>query len=392
MTNRYIFPDGVERVVHNVRARDILPGLVDRAGYKRALIICSKTINRKTGIVSEISAALGDRVVGVTDEVGEHAPVSNVLKAIALVRDTDAEVIISIGGGSVLDFCKFVQLGVSEDISTKQDLLRFQATMSADLTELIATSSATPKLRQFAVPTTLSTGEWTPGGTPVDDETRRKVRLFAARGAPQVIVYDPEVLYHTPISLLLSTGVRGLDHAINTLCAKSPHPFTSLLAEKAIGLFIENLPRVKRDSHDCNALASCQLAAWFTGMGQMTMAPMHGFSHFMVHIMAPFASVRHSDAACVLMLANARWIEGLGGAHHDGVKRLLDRQGEKFSTILEELLRELELPTKLGDLGITNEQVEAMIPLALAHPSLTRFNIRPIKTTDDLRAILALAR
>lgn len=392
MTNRYIFPDGVERVVHNVRAGDVLPGLVDDAGYKRVFIICSRTINRSTDIVTSIRTSLGARVVGLTDEVGEHAPVDNVLKAIRQVRAANAEVVVSIGGGSVLDFCKFVQLGVSEDVATKQELLGFQARLSADMTEIRSTSKATPRLRQFAVPTTLSTGEWTPGGTPVDEETRRKVRLFAPRGAPQVIVYDPDILAYTPLPLLLATGIRGLDHAINTLCAETPHPFTSLMAERAVALFIKNLPRVKREPGDRAALSACQQAAWFTGMGQMTMAPMHGFSHFMVHVMGPHAGIRHSDAACVLMLANARWIEGLNGPHHEGIKRLLGRQGDLFSRILAALLRELDLPTTLGDLGVTDQQVEEMIPLALTHPSLTRFNLRPIKTAADLRAIMALAR
>ena len=47
------------------------------------------------------------------------------------------------------------------------------------------------------------------------------------------------------------------------------------------------------------------MATWYTGMGQFSMSHYHGFSHFMVHVLAPHARVGHSDAACVLMLAQA---------------------------------------------------------------------------------------
>ena len=391
-THRYIFPDGVERVVHDVIASEALPELVERFGHRRVFIVCSRTIHRTTNVVTRIQDALGDKVVGVTDEVGEHSPIGNVLKAAAQVRDARADVLVTIGGGSVLDFGKFVQLCVSEGAYTKPELLRFRRALSADGTEVLSTSTAPPALRQIAVPTTLATGEWTAAGTPVDEETRLKVGLCVPRGAPQAIVYDPDILAYTPRQLLLSTGIRGLDHAVNTLCAEAPHPLTSLLSEKAVALFIENLPVVARNPKDRVALANLQMAAWYTGMGQATMAAMHGFSHFMVHVVGPYASVAHSDAACVMMLAQARWLGALEGGHHDGIKRLLQRENESFADIVDGLLRELGLPRRLGDLGLDDLKIEEILPHALAHPLLMKHNARPITSVEDLRAIFALVR
>ncbi|OZA09696.1 MAG: hypothetical protein B7Y02_11625, partial [Rhodobacterales bacterium 17-64-5] len=66
--------------------------------------------------------------------------------------------------------------------------------------------------------------------TPVDEQTHLKARFLTTDGAPCGIIYDPELLARTPLSLLLATGIRGLDHAINTACSTQPHPFASLMA------------------------------------------------------------------------------------------------------------------------------------------------------------------
>ena len=392
MVNKFVMPDGVERVYHDVSAADVLPGIMELYGYSKIFIICSKTLNTKTDIVEKIRASLGSKVIGVTDEVGEHAPVSNVLKGARLIQDSGADVLLTVGGGSVLDFAKFIQLALSEKAFTKDELLtRGASGISANGEDYLGVSKAEPVIRQIAIPTSLATADWTPAGTPVDDDTKLKVGLMAVRGAPQVIIYDPEILGRTPMRLLLSTGIRGLDHSINSLCVPSPHPFADILASHAVKLFIENLPRIKRDPTDREALTNCQLANWYVGVVVMTMAMQHGFSHALAHVVAPWADIAHSDVACVLMLTQAKWLEGLETSPHEKVTALLGRSGEKFSDILNDLLVELEMPTNLAQLGVTPEQTEEMIPHALAWGGVTKSNIRPVKTADDLRQVFKIA-
>ncbi|MFN9944941.1 MAG: iron-containing alcohol dehydrogenase, partial [bacterium] len=113
-------------------------------------------------------------------------------------------------------------------------------------------------------------------------------------------------------------------------------------------------------------------------------------SHWMVHIVGSLASVPHSEAACVLMLAQARWSEHHASVQHEKVLRLLGRSGS-FSSVLDGLLADLGLPRGLQDLGLSAEQVESFIQPALEHPQVTRNNLRPITTAADLRAVLRLA-
>jgi maleylacetate reductase len=385
--HRYRFT-GHERVLHNVRADQALPGLMALFGYRRAFIVCSRSLNAKTEVISRIRACLGGRLVGLTDDVGEHSPLSNVLKAAKQVRDSGADVLLSVGGGSVMDMCKAIQLCLSENAYDRDALLELQFVLSDDGTEMLTTSHAAPAIRQIAIPTTLATSEWTPVSTPIDDETHLKARFVVPEGSPRAVIYDPEILAQTPLHLLLATGIRGLDHAINTACSSSPHPFASLLAERAIQLYMENLPLLK-DPANGEAHSNCQLATWYTGMGQMSVP--HGFSHWMVHIVGPYGSVGHSDAACVLMLAQAKWLEGWATEQHHRLCHALGQAGRPFHEVLRHLLEQLGLPTALEDLALSEQQVEAMIEPALQHPMVTRNNIRPIKTADDLRAVMALA-
>ncbi len=383
---RYRFT-GHERILHRTSAHQGLPELMEWFGYHRAYVVCSRTLHTRTDVIQGLATALGERCVGITDAVGEHSPLSNVLAAAREANALGADVIVAVGGGSVMDMCKTMQLCITEQVFDRSSLLKLQMKLSADGTEVIAATRTPPRVRVIAIPTTLSTSEWTPVSTPIDEQTHLKARFLTTDGSPRGIVYDPALLARTPVSLLLSTGIRGLDHAINTACSTQPHPFASLMAEKAIQLFVENLPRL-RDSADLDAFSNCQLAAWYTGMGQMSVP--HGFSHWMVHIVGPLAGVPHSDAACVMMLAQARWLEEHASAQHGNVLRLLGRTGS-FANVLDGLLADLGLPRTLQDLGLTEEQVQACIQPALDHPQLTRNNLRPITTAADLRAILLLA-
>ena len=380
----YIHP-GPERVVSGVGTSTALDGLLGRYGYRRALVVASRSLNRNSDAVSKIVDGLGDAFQGLTDDVHEHAPVDDVLRVTALARAIEADVLVSVGGGSVIDLCKMVQLCLSQEVTEAAQLEPLRA--SVEDGELIPARQRPPTIRQFCVPTTLSTAEVTPGASPVDTATRTKSLYLVRSGAPQVLVYDPDILTHTPRGLLLSTALRGLDHAVNTLCAVRPEPLASLLAAKAIQLFVENLPRLETGS---DARMACQRASYYTGLGQLS-AP-HGFSHYMVHVLAPIAGVPHSALACVLMLAQARWLEGAADAEYDSLLSLLGRGDDKFHEVVLELLERLDMPTSLTALGITDAHLDEAIPLGMKHKMVVENNLRPIDSEGDLRGILQLAR
>lgn len=376
---RFHFPDGVEEVRFHADAYRDVAALVEQFGYQRPFVFSSRTLNRTTDVVDRIGESLGTRLVGRSDRVGEHAPVSNVIAAIAEVRQADADVLVCIGGGSVMDFGKFVQLGVTEGVRTREDLRALQVDQAPDLNQR-------PDLRQITIPTTFSLSEWTPAGTPVDDVTGKKITLRIPDGVGRAIVYDPAVVRHTPVKLALVTAIRGLDHSINTVCSAAPNEMCTVLALQAITHFHTAIPLLAQGKSDI-ALPMLQRASWLGGVCQMSVP--HGFSHFMVHVLAPWAHIGHSETACVMMLAQARWLREHDDPRLSDVAAAMGRPGETLDVILYDLLREIGLPTSLREIGIDPDRIHEVVPHALAHPYVTLHNLRPITTADDVLAVLA---
>jgi len=92
---------GQEDVFHDVRASDILPVIVKERSYEKVFFISSRTLNNTTNVVRELEKCLGSKVVGITDKVGEHSPMNNVIEAAKQIKASGADVIVAIGGGSV---------------------------------------------------------------------------------------------------------------------------------------------------------------------------------------------------------------------------------------------------------------------------------------------------
>ncbi len=377
-TQRFFFPHGAEEVRFGARAERDVPELVEQFSYRRPFIFSSRTLNRTTNAIDNLAASLDGKLVGRSDRIGEHAPTTNVLKAISEVREAGADVLICVGGGSVMDFGKFVQLGVTEDVRTREDLraLRF---------ELSPALNPRPKVRQIALPTTFSLSEWTPAGTPVDDVTGKKIVLKIPEGVGRAIVYDPELVRHTPQRLALVTAIRGLDHSINTVLSAAPIDLCTVLALEAIKHFYTAIRALARGDAD-QAFPLLQRASWLGGSGQMSVP--HGFSHFMVHVFAPWANIGHSETACVMMLAQARWLHGFNNPRLASVTAAMGRPDDELDEILADLLLECGLPTSLAEIGVDPSRVPEVIPLALEHPNVTRNNMRPITTAEDIFTVL----
>lgn len=384
---KYTLPSGLERVYWGVNAATQLPITMARLSYQRAIIYSSRSLNRNTEEVDKIAAALGNRLVEVSDEVGEHAPISNVVKAIRRVQETEADVVVCVGGGSVTDFGKFVQLGVATGARNREDLLRWiMMPGDSDPDFQPPESYGPPRVRQIAIPTTFSTAEISAGGTPIDDVTGAKVMFAVRQGSPRAVIYDPDLLRHTPSTLLAATGVRGFDHAVNNVIAPRPNPFGAELSVRAIDLYNRYLPRAAADSTDRYAIAQCQLATWMSALGNV--AGVHGFSHFAVHVLAPWANVGHGESACVMLLAQARWFCGRPDDVMSKMSAALGRPRDRFDAIVLDLLTTMGLPTSLADLGVRPSQIGELAGVLIQHSGVTSNNRRPIVTLQDVMAVL----
>lgn len=141
-----------------------------------------------------------------------------------------------------------------------------------------------PTIPIISVPTSLSAGEYSnfAGGT--NDRSRRKYSFQTPLRGPALVILDPELAESTPDSIWLSTGVRAVDHCVETLCAVvGTTPESDRLARDALGRLVPGLLKCKKNRADRDAHLQCQLgsvdAMAACTSGSVELGASHGIGH-----------------------------------------------------------------------------------------------------------------
>ena len=187
-----------------------------------------------------------------------HTPRAAVIAAAEQARAAGADLIVTIGGGSITDGAKAVQLCLANDIRTPEALDDYRPVKGPD-GALGPPPCNAPAVRQVTVPTTLSAGEFC-AIAGVTDERRKVKELFRhPRIIPRAVILDPAITVHTPEWLFLSTGIRAVDHCVEGICSGEAHPYADAQALRGLSLLARGLPRVKADPSDLQARLDCQI-------------------------------------------------------------------------------------------------------------------------------------
>ena len=210
----------LETVLVGVDAVSALGEQVRQRDARRVFLLVSATLSRQTPLVGRIKAELGPRFAGMFDAIRAHTPREDALQAAELARQAGADLLVSVGGGSVIDATKVVQLSLSLDIRDSETLQFYaqfaDGTRGARAGELAGLTGSS--LRQIAIPTTLSGAEFSCNAGVTDLARGLKEGYRAPSLYPVAILYDPQLAMATPRWLWLSTAIRSLDHAIEGFC------------------------------------------------------------------------------------------------------------------------------------------------------------------------------
>jgi alcohol dehydrogenase class IV len=147
-----------------------------------------------------------------------------------------------------------------------------------DTGAMVIPEFAGPDVRAICVPTTLSGGEFNPLSGATDEAIKLKQAYTQREMVPVCVVLDPAITVHTPEWLWLSTGVRAVDHATETLASFLSNDFCDGIADSALRLLAAGLPAVKADPTDLDARLKCQIGAWQSMIPIIGGVPM-GASH-----------------------------------------------------------------------------------------------------------------
>jgi hypothetical protein len=157
-------------------------------------------------------------------------------------------------------------------------------------------------VRQICVPTTLSGGEFNARAGVTEPRLRLKQAYIHPGIIPLMVIFDPAITQHTPEWLWLSTGIRAVDHAVETYCSIDGNAYTDSTALQALRLLGRGLPAVKRDPADLAARLDCQIGAWISMTGIVGGTRM-GASHAIGHVLGGSAGVPHGYTSCVMLPA-----------------------------------------------------------------------------------------
>jgi maleylacetate reductase len=373
----------MDEVVFGSPAAEAVAGQMNRLHASRAFLMVSGTLNRTTDEIEKIRQALGSRCVGTFDAMPPHTPREAVVAAAEQARSAGADLIVTVGGGSITDGAKAVQLCLANDVRTADDIDRIRAIKG------VAPPMNAPVVRQISVPTTIAGGEFSAIAGVTNKRSKVKETVRHGLVMPRAAILDPAVTVHTPEWLWLSTGIRAVDHCVEGLCSREAHPFADAQALKGLSMLAQALPRVKADSRDLDARMDCQIGTWLS-MGPLSSGVPMGASHGIGYVLGAVYDVPHGYTSCVMLPSVLRWNSQDNAERQALVAAAMGQPGRDAADVLDGFIRSLGMPRSLQDVRIDPGQFDRIAELAMATPWIPR-NPRRIDSPAQVREILLLA-
>jgi maleylacetate reductase len=378
----------MDRVIYGIPLAEALADEISRLDPRAVYVLASGTLDRQTDVVASVRRVLGNRLAGVCAKIGSHTPRTDVVAAANEARAANADLLLTIGGGSITDAAKMIGLCLGNDITAPEQLDRLRATTTPEgKTERPAVKP--PSLRSIDVPTTLSAGEFTAMAGCTDTVRQRKESFAHPLMMPLVVILDPAATIHTPEWLFLSTGIRAVDHAVEDICSINSSPFSDGMSLQALRLLSAGLPAVKANPGDLEARLNCQLGSWMSIMGSQN--GLHkGASHGIGHVLGGTAGVPHGYTSCVMLPHVLRFNEPVNAARQKWISEALGQPGDTAADVVAALIARLGLPGTLRAVGVKPEQLDAIAEGSM-HDRWVHTNPRKIDGPPAVRALLDAA-
>jgi alcohol dehydrogenase class IV len=370
------------RVVFGKPARDVLIEEAEQRGCSRLLVVTSRSPNRNTPIIEEAVAALGRKIVGVFEGCTEHTPRESVLALAQAARETEADLLVTIGGGSAIDTAKVALICLAHGVSESDRFDDLRIRVAPDRSRLVPRLERAP-IRQIAVPTTLSGAEFSDLAGCTNTVRGEKDLYTAAAIEPAAVILDPRCTLYTPERLWLSTGIRAVDHAVESICSLDAQPLTDATCLEALFRLCRSLPQTKQAPADLDARLDSQLGVWLacTGVNRIRFGASHGIGH----VLGGELGIPHGITSCILLPAVLRYNAAATQAQQD---QIAGRLGwPSLPEGIAALVRGFGLPGRLSEFPVDRAALAGIAAKALGNP-FVRANPRAIDCAEQVLAIL----
>ena len=367
------------------------PGALEnlrQLGASRPIIVTDGPTEAR-GAVDEVRKRLGDLSVHVFAGIEPEPTEAQIRAGVEELEHLDADAIIAVGGGSVLDGAKAMRLfHESPQLSVRELSLPFLDARK----RITSFPQVKHAMRLVAIPTTAGTGsEVSPAA--VISVGQRKVTLVDYSLVPDMAIVDPLLTVSMPPEITADTGIDALTHALESAVSIFASPFTDAFCMQAVNLILGALTRACRNGSDIEARTAMANAATIAGLAFSN--AFVGLNHALAHAVGARFGIAHGRANAIFLphvlrynaslpskfmpapgysayvapekYAQIAWILGISG-QSEASRR------ERLFARVDELLGEVGEPRSLAEVGVPREEFEAALPdlakAAFSDPSI----------------------
>lgn len=368
------------QIVHGENALASLPENLKRLGIHRPLLVTDEGII-KAGLADMVLKVIG-RSVPIFSDVPPDSSIQTITELLRYADEVSADGFIALGGGSVMDTTKGVNLVAAVGPGLASEACARRPVQSRPM---------------VAIPTTAGTGsEVSPYSVILDEEAGIKYPISDPRLLPAMAVLAPELTLGLPPKLTAATGMDALTHAVEAYVSTRRNPCSDLFSLAAVAAIVRALPQVMAEPKNLEArstmlIASCQAGIAFGNAGL-------GATHAISHALGGLFHVPHGVAnACILpyvmeynvpyaterLATIARVIGAAEPDGHDG------ESARKGIAAIRKLVKDLGLPGRISELGVKQEDLPKIAAQAARDATLPT---NPRRATEaDILALLERA-
>jgi alcohol dehydrogenase class IV len=349
---------------------------VESLGCSRAVVVTDQGVSQ-AGLVETVVKALGWRYAGTFDRCPQDSGFHVVNEGALFAREAGADVLVSVGGGSVIDTAKGMAILLKEG-GQLSDYAGFQML-------------SRPQTAHIAIPTTAGTGsEVTYAAVIRDWDTNVKTLFCDYYIIPNTAILDPTMTAGLPPLLTATTGMDALTHAIEAIHSLQCEPIADAMALHAIRLIAEYLPRCVQHGDDLLARGQQQIAAAMAGIA-FSNAQL-GLVHAMAHAAGALFKVPHGLANSILLPHVMRYNLGECADRYAMVARAMNLETRGLTNeeaaaaaagAVRELTKKMGVPQRLRDAGVLEERLAEAAGLSLADGAII-YNPKLILDTGEV--------
>lgn len=329
----------------------------------KALIITGRTSAKKSGLYDRVTAKLDAAHIEhvLFDQVDANPLTTTALDGAALAKSESCDMVIAIGGGSIMDCAK----GIA-----------FMAVNDGDINDYIFNRKTSDKaLPLIVIPTTCGTGSEGNGfGVLTNPKTGDKKSLRCNAIVPKVSIVDPAVMGTMPSYVLASVGFDALCHNIEAYTSKTAQPFTDALAHYAVTLLAQYLvplykhvkamaegkSAVLNETQLTKAWESVTLASTIGGMVINTAGVT--LAHGMEHPASGLKDITHGVGLAVIEPVAVEYTWSANPDKFGALARIFNHgDGSELGEALRLIVHDLDLTTNLTELGFTKKDIPWLV-------------------------------